>query len=156
MSAESIGFLSQNIELGWLWQFLAKYSEPCFIFLLVIFWIIWLLGRHARWWRAAVSITTGLGITVPVSYLLRGIINRPRPFQTAVFEPLIEHGGGAGLPSNHAVATAVFAVCLFGSGNLKTAIVITFLTIMVGLSRVFAGLHYPGDILLGWLVGGVG
>jgi undecaprenyl-diphosphatase len=156
IGAESVAYLSQNIGLPWLWKALALYSEPFFILLLVFFWLLWLLGRSMRWWNVAVSITLGMAITVPVSYLLRAFINRPRPFESALFEPLIQHEGGAGLPSNHATATAVFVVCLFVAGNFKTAVFVSFLTIMVGLARIFSGIHYPADILLGWLLGVAG
>lgn len=66
------------------------------------------------------------------------------------------HGGRFGFPSCHAANTSALAV--FMSLVLKkrwwTVLLATW-SALVSYSRVYLGVHYPGDILGGFLVGGV-
>jgi membrane-associated phospholipid phosphatase len=68
---------------------------------------------------------------------------------------LVESTNSYSLPSNHAVNTAAVATVLFlRYPNRKLigicAIVLSFL---VSYSRVYVGVHYPSDIIFGWLIG---
>ncbi|MGU3404687.1 phosphatase PAP2 family protein [Methylobacterium brachiatum] len=98
-----------------------------------------------------------LGGTV-VSTLLKYGIDRPRPdfpHTARVFTP--------GFPSGHATLATITFLTL---GVLLTRVnadrrvkayfmtLAVFLTIMVGLSRMYLGVHYPSDVLAGWCVGG--
>jgi undecaprenyl-diphosphatase len=70
-----------------------------------------------------------------------------RPFQTHQVHQLIAHEGGVSLPSDHATAAfaIAFAVGLFLHRDWGVALAV--LAVMIGLSRVWVGVHYPGDIL---------
>lgn len=91
------------------------------------------------------------------STLLKYGIDRPRPdFPNAVrvFTP--------GFPSGHATLATVTFLTL---GALLTRVkadrrvksylmgLSVFLTVAVGLSRIYLGVHYPSDVLAGWCVG---
>lgn len=97
-----------------------------------------------------------LGGTV-ISFGLKLLFNRPRP----------EIPGGiqvftASFPSSHAMLSAVTYLTL---GALMTRVaagarlkayfmgLAVFLTVVVGLSRVYVGVHYATDVLAGWCVG---
>lgn len=92
-----------------------------------------------------------------ISTLLKELFDRPRPD--------IEHAARvftASFPSGHATLSAVTFLTL---GALLTRVVADrksklyfmgtaiVLTIMVGLSRLYLGVHFPSDILAGWCVG---
>lgn len=70
----------------------------------------------------------------------------------------------AGFPSGHAAlssATYLSAAALIGrvQGNRGGAGFLTVVAIalvaLIGLSRIYLGLHYPTDVLAGWCVGGI-
>ena len=59
---------------------------------------------------------------------------------------IVNHAADASFPSDHAVGTMALACgILFYRWNLGTWMV--YGSILVGISRVFVGNHYPGDIL---------
>jgi undecaprenyl-diphosphatase len=70
-----------------------------------------------------------------------------RPFKTHRVHQLIAHHPGVSLPSDH--ATAVFALA-FGVGmflHRGWGALLTVAALIIGLSRVWVGVHYPGDVL---------
>ena len=59
---------------------------------------------------------------------------------------ILNHAADASFPSDHAVGTMAIACgILFYDWSLGTKMV--YWSILVGISRVFVGNHYPGDIL---------
>lgn len=75
-----------------------------------------------------------------------------RPFQSHQVRLLIQHAPGQSFPSDH--ATAAFAVALASLVFLSRPIgaALLSLAVLIGLARVYCGLHYPGDILGSLLV----
>lgn len=65
------------------------------------------------------------------------------------------HGGRYGFPSCHAAnsfSLAVFLSLLFRNRKMTAALL--GWTILVSYSRIYLGVHYPGDIIGGFIVGG--
>ena len=102
-----------------------------------------------------------LGITFAVSYLLNTVLklglNEPRPFFSdpgVASKAAQATAGGPGLPSGHAQIIAT----LWGGMALQLGRrwfwwVAGTVTFLVGLSRIVLGVHYPSDVLVGWLLG---
>lgn len=88
-------------------------------------------------------------VALPLTYLVAKIIGNlyydPRPFVVGHFVPLLPHAPDNGFPSDHTLlSSAVAAVIFFFSRKLGFLLfVIAFL---VGVSRVFAGIHHFADI----------
>jgi undecaprenyl-diphosphatase len=109
---------------------------------------------HAVW----VVLSASLGGLL-VSVLLKGLFRRPRP-------DLVPHLVDAGLssfPSGHTMNSATVYLTLglllaqvSSSRRLKAYLlaVAALLTFLVGVSRVYLGVHYPTDVLGGWSAGG--
>lgn len=94
--------------------------------------------------------------SVIVNTIIKYIIKRPRPTHLRLISQ-----GGYSFPSGH----AMISICVYGMllylihKNIKNktikyflTIFIIFLIISIGLSRIYVGVHYPSDILAGYLL----
>jgi len=88
-------------------------------------------------------------IFFPVSYIAAKLISRfyfdPRPFVVGNFTPLIPHTADNGFPSDHALLGAAIAFSIFHF-NKKLGFLLLYLTALVGVARVMAGVHHATDI----------
>lgn len=91
-----------------------------------------------------------------VSTITKISFARPRPFQVAPdrISPLAETEG-YGLPSGHTIFGTVSGSWFIRMVGKRWATVVGVIYIVVmGLSRMIHGVHFPQDVLLGWLLGG--
>jgi len=83
-------------------------------------------------------------------------VDRPRPCKVDPFR--VRHplgcGSGASFPSSHASNTAAAAV-IFAWGAPRLSFLGLALTLLVGISRVYVGAHWPTDVMVGWALGAV-
>ena len=103
--------------------------------------------------KGAVILAIPLGIAIVVSESISAIYVRQRPFVAdSKVHLLVPHSADGGMPSHH----IVFMVALVASiyyYDRRTAAFFGVLTLITGLARVVAGIHYPTDILVGALIG---
>jgi undecaprenyl-diphosphatase len=86
--------------------------------------------------------------------LLKLTVDRDRPFDViAEPEPLITGTVGASFPSGHAATSAAGAVILSLLVGRHVWPWLLALALLVGFSRVYVGVHYPGDVLAGAALG---
>lgn len=86
---------------------------------------------------------------------LRDAVARPRPPLGPLAESvrlLVGLGPSASFPSAHAMNSATFGIGLgLAYPRLRTAGL--GFAALIGYSRVYVGVHYPLDVLAGWLIG---
>lgn len=87
---------------------------------------------------------------------------RPRPCRVEQFKEIIryvaERCGRYGYYSAHAgnsMAVAVFAGLALKSRYRYIIFILLFWAVIVGYSRIYVGVHYPGDVLSGWIIGAI-
>lgn len=106
--------------------------------------------------RAAVSGLAALAATATVvNVAVKPIARRQRPDRARARVPLVRHvtmPGSRSFPSGHTAAAAAFAT---GAGRVMPAASVPLhaLAAVVAYSRVHTGVHYPGDVIGGWLLG---
>ena len=148
-------------------------------------WIpLYLLGAGLMIWRCgwkkglAMVLLTALAILCVDQFanLIKHWVARPRPcngaFMNAMGPRLLEgRSRSYSFFSAHAANAIAFAICSAhalhpgtkrakaknGRDTLSTvyAVIISIWAAMVGLSRVFVGKHYLGDVLVGFIAGGI-
>lgn len=123
--------------------------------LLTVLMVVHLLLR--REWSTAVLVGVAAITGTTISNALKTIFDRPRPELTAI----AEYGAGS-FPSGHSTASAVIYLTLglmlakaADKARMKVFYVLTaiLLTVLVGLSRLYLGVHYPTDVMAGWAIG---
>lgn len=132
-----------NTLLNSLAIFGAKYL---FIFIIVIAFVYFLKQP-----RQKQKEMVAFGIMVlPIIYLLLKLAAMiyfdPRPFVTDHFTPLIPHEPDNGFPSDHAILSSAVASVVFPFSR-KVSAGLWVLTVFVGISRVYTGIHHPLDII---------
>lgn len=85
--------------------------------------------------------------------LLRKKINAPRPYEEWGIKPLLDRDSpGQSMPSRHVFsATIISMACLHAS--LSVGVILLVLSALLGLVRVLGGVHYPKDVVVGYICG---
>ena len=83
--------------------------------------------------------------------LLRKKINAPRPYEVWEIIPLLDRDSpGQSMPSRHVFsATIISMACLHAS--LTVGFILLVLSAFLGLVRVLGGVHYPKDVVVGYI-----
>lgn len=84
---------------------------------------------------------------------LRKKINAPRPYEEWNIKPLLDRDSpGQSMPSRHVFsATIISMACLHAS--LSVGIILLVLSALLGLVRVLGGVHFPKDVVVGYICG---
>ncbi|MEL0345920.1 phosphatase PAP2 family protein [Streptococcus pneumoniae] len=84
---------------------------------------------------------------------LRKKINAPRPYEEWDIKPLLDRDSpGQSMPSRHVFsATIISMACLHAS--LSVGVILLVFSALLGLVRVLGGVHFPKDVVVGYICG---
>jgi undecaprenyl-diphosphatase len=117
---------------------------------------LWLLARpgaERKWKLASAAALASAGLALLVNQLVARFWHRPRPYEAhPAVHTWVARSHDPSFPSDHASAAfgIAFAVLMFD--RLAGAMFVGAAA-LIGLGRVLVGVHYPGDVLAGMLVG---
>ncbi len=117
-------------------------------YMIIVAIIYWSIDR-----KLGLRLAIFLPVAASLNSLLKQAFHAPRPYWIDPGIKAIRVSNGFGMPSGHAQASTVW---LYGAALMKRtwfwalAIAIVFL---IGLSRVYLGVHFSSQVLIGWLIG---
>lgn len=143
--------------------------------------LMWYVSKTATWtlmllvllfilfknnWKMALLVVIGVALTITLadqisSGLIKEVVERFRPTHNPDLEGLVhtvngKKGGLYGFVSSHAANTmgvTVFISFLFRNKNISSLMILW--SLLVSYSRIYLGVHYPGDIIGGMIVGAI-
>ncbi|MEU6811559.1 phosphatase PAP2 family protein [Streptomyces sp. NPDC046831] len=139
-----------RILTDWVW-------DPLTMRLLCAAVAVWLVWRRSAW-RTALWLVAATALATLLQQGLKAAVDRPRP----VFADPVDSAHYAAFPSGHAMtATVVCGLLLWllhrhgpGRALWRVALAVGVLSVVgVGLTRIWLGVHWPSDVLGGWLLG---
>jgi undecaprenyl-diphosphatase len=106
----------------------------------------WFFYRFPEKRKLAIFGIASLALTYIAAKIGSHLYNDPRPFVVGNFTPLISHAPDNGFPSDHMLlASALPAVIIYYSRPY--AIVLWALAIIIGISRIYVGVHHRIDVV---------
>ena len=122
------------------------------------FWIVLtvllLMLRRTR--RTGAFCAVGMLLTfVAVNLLLKPLVGRTRPYELFdALSVLVKLPGDASFPSGHSANSMACAWAIFRTMDKKYGVPALVLALLIALSRLYVGVHFPSDVLAGLIIGG--
>ncbi len=132
--------------------FITNFGDILAIAIIIVLLLAYVVFRQKSY-RNIVLVTVGIGGAAVASVLLKLLFVRPRPelWDQIIIESTYSFPSGHSMTSA-AVATVV--IILFWKTRFRWIAVIAGVLFagLIGLSRLYLGVHYPSDVLAGWSV----
>lgn len=136
----------KNLILDKIMIFFSKDVPYIFMVIVAIIFILGITKNNMEYRKVAFSTFVITSINLVLSAVIGGIFYINRPFVNNKVNLLFPHLADASFPSDHATGTMSIAVGIRKYNKLFSTI-LTVLSIIVGVSRVYVGHHYPMDVI---------
>ena len=134
--------------LDWVFKFFTYLGDELFylVFLPVIIWCV----NYPKGIRLTILFLT----SAYLNFFAKILAGQPRPFEFDPRAKKLVEAGGFGLPSGHTQNTVtIWGYIAARFKNRGTLILATALIIMIPLSRIYLGVHFPTDVIGGYILG---
>ncbi len=145
----------KNSRSEFLDKFFEYFTYLGSILALVIIVLLFLIFCKDK--KVGITLGVGLIISAVINFIIKFIVKRPRPEMVNL---IVE--SGYSFPSAHAMMSfVVFALIIYyvykkiQNKTVKFGLILSLgcLIFMLGLSRIYLGVHYFSDVLAGWCMG---
>lgn len=131
-------------------------SEPAVTILTVVILLSALIFKKKKYLPYALLITVNIIIGASLNYILKQLFQRQRPDLLKLVEI-----SGYSFPSGHSMSSVIFYgfiifLCLKYAKHWSkylAATILSLLVFMIGISRIYLGVHYASDVLGGFIIG---
>lgn len=146
-----------NGFFDWFMPFITDAKTWMPIILIGWLFVICTGGRQAKVLALALLLSVGM-TDIICARVFKKAVGRLRPCaleETATFKCrlLLPKKTSKSFPSNHAANTAAFAAATAVVCGFKPALPLMVVAFFIGYSRIYVGVHFPLDVLAGWLAG---
>ena len=125
-------------------------------FMTVVMPMIYLTLLATTYLQQGLGKQVGIYLFIPASgfvilSFLRKKINAPRPYEVWEIVPLLDRDSpGQSMPSRHVFSATIISMACFHA-SLSLGVILLVLSALLGLVRVSGGVHYPKDVVVGYI-----
>lgn len=132
-------------------KFITNLGSAVFLIILTIVFLVAIRNK-----KVGISIAINLITIAGLNLLLKNIVQRPRPTEFRLIDET-----GYSFPSGHSMVSMAFYGFLIylvykyiQNRKLKTLLItiLLLIPILIGISRIYLGVHYTSDVIGGFLV----
>ncbi|WP_459502565.1 undecaprenyl-diphosphatase [Bacillus sp. C1] len=143
--------VNKNIVLDYIMIFFAEYAQYILIIAFLFFWIF--NKQKSRIVIFQTMLACSLGFTL--NRIIGLFFYRDRPFVSHLhINQLVEHAANSSFPSDHATSAFIIAVTVWLYYN-RLGFILLVSAVLIALSRIWVGVHFPFDVLAGAIFGSV-
>ena len=147
-------FVQENLRFGFLnpiMQFITSLGDEGIVPIALC--IIFIIIKKTR----KVGVTAGLSLALEailINLTIKKIVGRTRPYVVnEAIEYITTRPSDNSFPSGHTGCMFAVASVLFYMMPKKVGIPAMIIASLVGISRLYVGVHYPTDIIAGFIIG---
>ena len=147
-------FVQENLRFEWLnpiMKFITSLGDDGILPIAVI--ILFLIFKKTR----KVGLTAGISLSLEailINLTIKKIVGRTRPYVVnEAIEYITTRPSDNSFPSGHTGCVFAVASVLFYMMPKKVGIPAMVIASLVGISRLYVGVHYPTDIIGGFIIG---
>lgn len=147
-------FIQEFLRFDWLtkvMKFITSLGDGGVIWIVAA--VILLCMKRYRKTGTAMAVALLIGY-LATNLVLKNLVMRPRPYEVmAGLHALIGPLGDSSFPSGHATSSIAAGFVMLKGTPRYVGITAFVLAVLIALSRLYLGVHYPTDVLVGALIG---
>lgn len=147
-------YIQEHIRKEWMngfWRAITFLGDGGWFWILLA--VVLLIMKKTRKAGVAAAIALVIGALI-TNVCLKNMVARVRPYDTySALIPIVKRPIDWSFPSGHTCASFASAFVYFRLLPKKYGIPALVLACMIAFSRLYLGVHYPTDVLAGFLIG---